>query len=318
MNLLVTGASGFIGSAVLRLLAQEAADVRALTRRLPVDDVVKKVRWFAGDLRNPEELRIALHGVEGVVHLAAASSSSTPEELQTVTVEGTARLAAQAVESGVRHFLLMSSSTVYGAPTAGSPWTEDAPLRPYHPYSESKVLAETRARAALSGRAMLTILRPTLVFGAESPAFSQLRNRLARQRVALTTPGDEFVNPIFVEDLARAVLCVVRNPCEGVFNVGAEVPLPLESFRDLIAAAAGVSRMRRRLPVLLAVPAARLRSALRGDSPAMAGVLLAKARGAFLNAAVDTGRLRERYGWRATPLDEALARAVVPSLAHLH
>src|SRR3954470_15729175 len=129
----VTGASGNVGTALLRRLAGSgAAEVHALARRQPPDVApYSEVRWFSADLgevASEQVLPEFLDGVDAVVHLAwALQPGRHPEALRRVNVEGTRRLVRAAVAAGVEHVVHMSSVGPHATGARGTKVTEDWP-----------------------------------------------------------------------------------------------------------------------------------------------------------------------------------------------
>lgn len=172
MTILVTGANGFIGSALCKSLCNDGVSVRAAKRTMhlqvdsdegiAIDDISKQINWGA-----------ALKNVKQVVHLAAKvhvmsyKSSDSLAELRRVNVDGTANLARQASSAGVRRFVFLSSIKVNGEFTSQerSFTADDAPA-PEDPYGVSKYEAEQLLQQIAAETGMeVVIIRPPLVYG---------------------------------------------------------------------------------------------------------------------------------------------------------
>ncbi len=157
MKILVTGATGKVGSRLVRRLATRH-HVRALVRAktdLPVEIVV-------GDLREPGSLAAAVDGVDAVVHCAAFFRGATPEQAHEVNDLGTRHLAHAARDAGVKRFVFTSTGLVYG-PTGGRLAHEDDECAPIAAYPVSKLAAE-RFLLALDGLDV-RVLRLPFVYG---------------------------------------------------------------------------------------------------------------------------------------------------------
>jgi len=172
MMVLVTGATGFVGGAVMRrLLADEKYVVRAALRR-SVESLPPAVQGVkVGDLRADTEWQGAVSGVDVVIHAAARvhvmkdMTIDPLAEFRRVNVEGTLNLARQAAQAGVRRFVFISSIKVNGEQTAlGASFNEkDAPA-PVDSYGISKYEAEQGLRDLANETGMeVVIIRPPLV-----------------------------------------------------------------------------------------------------------------------------------------------------------
>jgi nucleoside-diphosphate-sugar epimerase len=170
-TILVTGATGFLGSHVCSALAASGANVHGFARARPQRAIPGVSKLITGELRDREQLRQALHGASAVVHLAgrahlrSESSATARSELQQVNVGGTDSLIDEVRRSGVRRFIQVSS---VAAVTGGGDQlvSETTPPRPVTEYGRSKLAADqivsTRCQEAGIEYA---ILRPPMVYG---------------------------------------------------------------------------------------------------------------------------------------------------------
>lgn len=187
-SVLVTGATGFVASHLLPVLSQQGwlivAAVRDRSRQLLGANKIAVV----GEIDGCTDWRKVLEGVDAVIHLAARAhilheTLANPEaEFLRVNTDGTANLARQSRETGVKQFIFISSIGAM-ATLSGRPLSEKSSCQPDTPYGRSKLLAE-RALIEHTNSAMAwTILRPTLVYARQSRQYGALdeanRSRLA-------------------------------------------------------------------------------------------------------------------------------------------
>jgi UDP-glucose 4-epimerase len=245
MRVLVTGAFGFVGTAVTRQLTLAGHQVVALTGRAgnapgPVPAGVGVVH---GDIRDAAAMKSALQGVEGVCHLAALTrvreSFERPEEYFDVNLVGTGTLLAAVRAQGEQVgrplcFVQASTGAVYGA-AGRQPINEDAPPAPASPYGESKLAADQAALAAAGpGGPGVVVLRAFNVAGASGGRGDDDLTRIIPKALAVargTEPvlqingdGGAVRDFVHVEDLARAYVSALTHAGRGrgaVFNVGA-------------------------------------------------------------------------------------------------
>lgn len=174
MQILVTGATGFVGRRLLqRLVGRADTNLRAAVRRpdAGLDERVSLVQ--VGDLGPDTDWAVALQAVDVVVHSAArvhvmSDTSADPlSEFRLVNVQGTLRLARQAVAAGVKRFIFVSSIKVNGEETSsGRPYTADDRPAPVDAYGQSKLEAEQALLAlALESGMEVVIVRPVLIYG---------------------------------------------------------------------------------------------------------------------------------------------------------
>lgn len=237
MSVLVTGAGGFLGTAVVRrLLAHGQRPVRCLVRRTDAARRLEalgeeasggSVECVVGDMRSRPALEAALEGVDCVYHLAAVMKGSFPEMVMGTVVGTRDLLEAMDARAPRARLVLVSSFAVYG--TAGLPAgalvDETAPLEPLAAqrggYAWSKLRQERLVfeHAQQSGRDVV-VLRPGVVYGPGGPVFSP--------RVGVQLPGlflhlgrRNLIPLTYVDNCAEAVVVAGRNAASAgaVYNV---------------------------------------------------------------------------------------------------
>jgi nucleoside-diphosphate-sugar epimerase len=214
MKILVTGATGKVGSRLARRLAQRGGQVRALVRdplrAAHLSDA--RIELARGDLMDVDSLAAAVRGVDSVVHCAAFFRGATPEQAHAVNDFGTRQLANIARAAGVKRFVFASTGLVYGS-NGGRLADEDSPCAPTAAYPLSKLAAE-RFLLALEGLDV-RVLRLPFVYGDGDPhieeALPMMRGFSAAQRMSICHHVD----------VAQAVarLLETATPLHRIYNV---------------------------------------------------------------------------------------------------
>lgn len=214
MKILVTGATGKVGSRLARRLADRGHHVRALVRDPGRADALRRrdVELVRGDLLDVASLAAAVLGVDAVVHCAAFFRGATPEQAHAVNDVGTQHLASAARAASVQRFVFTSTGLVYGA-NGGRPAREDDPCSPVPGYPASKLAAE-RALFAVDGLDV-RVLRLPFVYGDGDPhveeAVPMMRHFPPTQRMSIAHHAD----------VAQAVALVLdtASPSHRIYNV---------------------------------------------------------------------------------------------------
>lgn len=297
MKVLLTGASGFLGSNILK--RNRNFDIRCVSR---------SINQEFGDTTRIEKINIktswseALTDIDVVLHCAAiAHREASSVELHEVNFEGTLKLAQDAADSGVKRFIFVSSIGVNGSSTNDrSPFSSKSIAAPHNAYAASKYAAE-KALREIESKSLLqvVIIRPTLVYGkGASGNFNSLTQLISRFPIL---PFDAINNRrsfIAVENLTDLLLtCITHPKASGkTFLASESETVSIKEFTNAIAK--GLGKKVYQLPV----PASLMRFAgkLLGKS-AMVEQLVG-------NLQVDSSDLRKVLGW--TPpytMEESMA-----------
>ena len=310
-RILVTGANGFVGRALVEALVQAGGEVTAALR-----DGRNPAAWPAavrivkvGDITGETDWHPALDGVERIVHLAGiahqpiSDDGATTARYQAVNVAGTAGLASAAAQAGVARFVLLSSVKVNGETTTVRAFTEQDAPAPRDIYGRSKWQAE-QALAQIAGATGLsyTVLRSPLVYGPGVGGNFASLIRLCDSPWPLPLGAiDNRRSLIARGNLVSAILAALSHPAAAnqTFLLRDGEDLSTAELVRVIRQALG--RPSRLLPVPPALLGGALRLIGRGG---MADRLLG-------SLAVDDTKIRGRLNWHppATPA-QALAEAV--------
>ena len=203
-RVLVTGATGFVGSHVAEAFAGAGYEVRVGAR------ASSDPRWISDldaeraplDLRGkPEDITRAVEGVDVVVHAAGITRAQRAEDYHAVNAGGTRRLVVAALRAGVKRFVLISSLAARGPDGRGYPESD---------YGWSKLEAEKYLRS-LGDRMEAVVLRPAAVYGPRDTDLLPLF-RMARAGWLPVPSGAPPLQPVYAEDVARAVVAAAREP----------------------------------------------------------------------------------------------------------
>jgi len=223
---LVTGGAGFLGINLARyLLARGEQVVSFDLQAFDYPNARDRVRHITGDIRDRGAIDYAMHGVDRVVHAAAALPHYSPQDIYTTDVEGTRNVLESALAHEVERAIHISSTAVYGIPDH-HPLTEEDRLIGVGPYGEAKVEAE-RVCVSLRARGLcVTILRPKSFVGPERLGVFAMLYDWARTGHNFPVPGSgrNRYQLLDVEDLCQAIYLAAtadRVVANDTFNIGA-------------------------------------------------------------------------------------------------
>jgi 2-alkyl-3-oxoalkanoate reductase len=279
LKVLVTGATGFLGSHIAEHLCREGHEVVALVRRTSNRDFLRslgKVSLAYGAVEDRASVEAATEGVDAVIHAAGLVKAKSPAEFDRINVEGTKNLLAAAEKRGpaLRRFVYVSSLAAVGPSDDGQPVPSAREPRPVTHYGRSKLKAE---QAVLAAKDLIpvTIIRPPMIYGPrdnESFAFFQT---VSRRVLPFIGDGKNTLSIVYGSDAARACVRAVfadvpSGRCyfvdDGKVYVWREmlaelervldrralirVPIPFSILKGVAAASEGYGRLRNKAVML--------------------------------------------------------------------
>lgn len=315
----VTGATGFLGSHVARVLAEQGADLRLLVR--PTSNLRNlqglKAATVTGDLRDAASLKKATAGCDTVFHVAADYRLwlRDPSEMYRSNVAGTRAILEAARENGVQRVVYTSSVATIGFSSNGHPANEDSPVSladMIGHYKRSKFMAEQIAmEAGRSGMHVVTV-NPTTPVGEQdvkpTPTGRIVLDFLKRKFPAYVETG---LNLVDVRECARGHVAALERGRPGERYILGGENLTLKNILDKLGKITGLPSPKIKLPYVFAFAAGVVDEAITGR------ILKREPR-----ATVDTVRMGKKkmfassdkaereLGWKIVPVDDALRRAV--------
>jgi len=252
---LVTGASGFVGSALVDYLCRLGRPVRAMVRNPAAVSPLQArgIPVVLADLRDYQSLLNAVQGVDAVYHIAALfrQAGLPAHEFYEVNAEGTRRLLDAALAAGVRRVVHCSTVGVLGH-ISNPPADETTPYNPGDVYQHSKMEGEKIALQYFrSGKIPGVVIRPAMIYGPGDRRTLKLFRMIARRRFFYVGSGELEVHFVDVRDLVRAfVMAMDHQEISGqVYIIAGERALPLREMVEIIARELGVPPPRWHLPV---------------------------------------------------------------------
>jgi dihydroflavonol-4-reductase len=315
----VTGATGFLGSHVAHVLAEQGADLRLLVRSTSNLKNLEglNAETATGDLRDPASLQKAMTGCETVFHVAADYRLwvRDPAEMYRSNVEGTRAVLEAARKNGVRNVVYTSTVATIGFTGNGHPADEDSPVslaEMIGHYKRSKFMAEQVALEAGQGAMRVVTVNPTTPIGEQdikpTPTGRIVVDFLKRKFPAYVETG---LNLVDVRECARGHITAMEKGNSGERYILGGENLTLKQILDKLAAISGLPSPTVKLPYAVAYVAGAV-------DEMFSGRLLGREPRATIETVrmgkkkmwATSGKAERELGWKTIPVDGALRRAV--------
>jgi dihydroflavonol-4-reductase len=319
MKAFVTGATGFVGSHVATVLAEQGAELRLLVRTGSDPKNIQELNAdrVIGDLCEPESIDRAMAGCDAVFHVAADYRLwvRDPAQMYRANVEGTRTILQAARKNRVRRVVYTSSVATMGFTVKNNPVDESSPVSLENMighYKRSKYMAEEVALAAGRDGIDVVVVNPSTPVGERdikpTPTGRIVVDFLKKKFPAYVDTG---LNMVDVRECARGHLAALEKGRSGERYILGGENLTLKQILDKLAAITGLPSPRVRLPYAVALASGVV-------DTVVTGVVLRREPRVTLDAVrmgrkkmfVSSAKAERELGWKAVPVDAALRRAV--------
>ncbi len=315
----VTGATGFVGSHVARVLAEQGADLRLLVRSSSNLKNIRglKAEQVVGDLRDPVTLEKAMAGCDVVFHVAADYRLwiPDPEQMYRANVEGTRAILQATRKNRVRRVVYTSSVATMGFTSNGRPADENSPVSLENMighYKRSKFMAEQVAMQAARSGMDVVVVNPTTPVGEQdikpTPTGRIIVDFLKKKFPAYVDTG---LNLVDVTECARGHVAALEKGRSGERYILGGENLTLKQILDKLAAITGLPSPKVRVPYAVALATGVVDEMVTGHilrrEPRVTIDAVRMGRKKMFVSSAKAGR---ELGWKTVPVDDALRRAV--------
>ena len=318
MSILITGATGFIGSHITRKLVELGEDVKVLLRKTSntknIDDL--NVGKVYGNILDYESLKEAFKGVDTIFHSAGLVSfrKSDYKKMEDINVTGARNVLTAAMEAGVKKVLFTSSVAAIGPESEGKNINEETVFSIYDKnigYVNDKYDAEQVAREFIDKGLSVTILNPSVVLGAGDIYLSSSASVLWYCKKRYPGYMDGTLNIVDVDDVAEGhVLAAEKGRAGERYILGNENLTVLEYFK-LLEKVTGIKAPGIKVPYVMAYGTAFLVERVIGKSfPNYTTMDLDSVKLSKYNWHVDCSKAINDLGYTQTPVEETLQKTV--------
>jgi nucleoside-diphosphate-sugar epimerase len=231
MNVLVTGASGFIGQYLIDELIKNDYHLKILTRQPSLK--IKNVEVVIGDITKPDRFLSSFNNVDAVFHNAAyATDFGRKSEIYKTNINGTKNVANVCEKIGIRRIIYTSTAGIYGFPNTNEEVTEKSLKKPFNTYHKSKLEGERilKNKKSLS----VSIVRPTLVLGAGGKSAKIILDKIQQRKMVYIETGDQYISLVHPKDVAQCLRLSLENDKKGeAFNVVSFICKIKELFNEI-------------------------------------------------------------------------------------
>ena len=258
MKFVVTGATGFVGSSIVKALINKGSEVYALARPSSSQERLQDIplNWMVADVNQPETLSGLFESVDYVIHAAGmlGQAGKTEEDYMKLHVEGTRHILIEVSKTNPQPKTLYVSSPGVLGPIDGSPADEKALLAPSNAYERSKAVAERMVGVFAEAGTPVVIARPEFIYGPGDTHVLGLFRAIQRGRFFFIGDGLNMCHPTFINDAVDGMLRCLKQGMPGeIYHITGSRPVTVRELMTEIAAALNVPPPRVRIPRSLAM-----------------------------------------------------------------
>ena len=319
MNILITGATGFIGSHLTKALLKADLNVKvsALVRGLSDITTLQSlgnINYLYGDLQDRDSLKESIKDIDIVFHIAGIlGKHGVPDaDYYAINTEGTRDLLEACVENGqIKQFIYLSSAGVLGPNVENA--DEAYPFNPSNIYEITKAEAEKIASYYYNKmKVPVTVLRPEFLYGPGDMHLLGLFKAIKKRMFFLIDGGQSFLHPTYIEDIIQALLTCCGNTATigETYLIAGERSITVKEFTGLIAKYLGAKRINRSLSAKTAALIARVLEfslpILNIDPP----LTLSRVKFFAESRSYDTSKAKKSLGLKPFMLEEGIKRTI--------
>jgi nucleoside-diphosphate-sugar epimerase len=310
MKILITGATGFIGSRLAEKLACEGHEITALVRKASNAKFLKElgVKLFSGDIRIKKTLKGITKDMDIVFHLAGMLGKfGIPEKLYWDTnFRGTKNILEECLKQNVEKFIYCSSAGVLG-PIKKPPADETHPRNPSNIYEKTKAEAE-KLVLSYGENFSIVVLRPEFVYGPGDMHVYELFRVI--QSGVFPIFRKSFLHPTYIDDLVQAFELSMEKAKDDIYIIAGERFVTVEEFADIIAKKLGISLLKIRMPAKLLRLSAVISEFLSKVFSFTPPITQSRINFFTENRAFDISKAKRELGYRPIRLEEGLEKTI--------
>lgn len=253
MKVLITGASGFVGSSLVKSLASTGADITALSRSALSAERLQDISLtqVTADITKPETLKGLFQGIDYVIHAAGklGEYGFSEEDYMRLHVDGTRNVLNEVSQVDPQPKILFISSPGVLGPIEGGAADENSPLAPSNPYERSKAAAENLVCEFASTGLPVVIARPEFIYGPGDTHVLGLFRTIQQGRFFYVGDGLNTCHPTYINDAVDGMLRCLKSGSSGeIYHITGPRPVTFRELAETIAAALKVPPPRWKLP----------------------------------------------------------------------